>query len=206
MTTVASLLLAFSGGAFLWTFSEYLLHRWFHTARGSNLASKEHLAHHARLLYRVAAMTWLAWAGVLLVGLVGIPLVAWTVLPGAEAVVLGVGWVVAYFVYEWIHAANHLWEPRTTYGRWARRSHFHHHFGAPLRNHGVTTPLWDKVFGTYDNPAQVTVPRRMAMVWLLDDAGEVRPKHRATYLVRGTRTEIGPEEMGRALANQVPTV
>jgi sterol desaturase/sphingolipid hydroxylase (fatty acid hydroxylase superfamily) len=206
MTAVASLLLAFSGGAFLWTFSEYLLHRWFHTARGSNLASKEHLAHHARLLYRVAAMTWLAWAGVLLVGLVGIPLVAWTVLPGAEAVVLGVGWVVAYFVYEWIHAANHLWEPRTTYGRWARRSHFHHHFGAPLRNHGVTTPLWDKVFGTYDNPAQVTVPRRLAMVWLLDDAGEVRPKHRATYLVRGTRTEIGPEEMGRALANQVPTV
>jgi hypothetical protein len=46
----------------------------------------------------------------------------------------------------------------------------------------------------------------MAMVWLLDDAGEVRPEHRATYLVRGTRTEIGPEEMGRALANQVPTV
>jgi sterol desaturase/sphingolipid hydroxylase (fatty acid hydroxylase superfamily) len=206
MTTVASLLLAFSGGAFLWTFSEYLLHRWFHTARGSNPASKEHLAHHARRLYRVTAMNWLAWAGVLLVGLVGIPLVAWTVLPGAEAVVLGVGWVVAYFVYEWIHAANHLWEPRTTYGRWTRRSHFHHHFGAPLRNHGVTTPLWDKVFGTYDNPAQVTVPRRMAMVWLLDDAGEVRPEHCATYLVRGTRTEIGPEEMGRALANQVPTV
>jgi len=206
MTTVASLLLAFSGGAFLWTFSEYLLHRWFHTARGSNPASREHLAHHARRLYLVTAMNWLAWAGVLLVGLVGIPLVAWTVLPGAEAVVLGVGWVVAYFVYEWIHAANHLWEPRTTYGRWTRRSHFHHHFGAPLRNHGVTTPLWDKVFGTYDNPAQVTVPRRMAMVWLLDDAGEVRPEYRATYLVRGTRTEIGPEEMGRALANQVPTV
>jgi hypothetical protein len=42
MTTVASLLLAFSGGAFLWTFSEYLLHRWFHTARGSNPASREH--------------------------------------------------------------------------------------------------------------------------------------------------------------------
>jgi len=206
MTTVASLLLAFSGGAFLWTFSEYLLHRWFHTARGSNPASREHLAHHARRLYLVTAMNWLAWAGVLLVGLVGIPLVAWTVLPGAEAVVLGVGWVVAYFVYEWIHAANHLWEPRTTYGRWTRRSHFHHHFGAPLRNHGVTTPLWDKVFGTYDNPAQVTVPRRMAMVWLLDDAGEVRPEYRATYLVRGTRTEIGPEEMGRPLANQVPTV
>ena len=206
MTTVASLLLAFSGGAFLWTFSEYLLHRWFHTARGSNPASREHLAHHARRLYLVTAMNWLAWAGVLLVGLVGIPLVAWTVLPGAEAVVLGVGWVVAYFVYEWIHASNHLWEPRTTYGRWTRRSHFHHHFGAPLRNHGVTTPLWDKVFGTYDNPAQVTVPRRMAMVWLLDDAGEVRPEYRATYLVRGTRTEIGPEEMGRALANQVPTV
>jgi len=75
MTTVASLLLAFSGGAFLWTFSEYLLHRWFHTARGSNPASREHLAHHARRLYLVTAMNWLAWAGVLLVGLVGMVMV-----------------------------------------------------------------------------------------------------------------------------------
>ena len=205
MTTGLALLLAFAGGAFLWTFSEYVLHRWFHTARGANFASKEHLAHHARLEYQITAVSWLAWAGVLVVGLVGIPLAAWPVLPGAEALALGIGWVVAYFTYEWIHAANHLWAPRTAYGRWARRSHFQHHFGAPLRNHGVTTPLWDMIFRTYDAPVRVRVPRRLAMVWLLDETGEVRAEHRAAYAVRGTRTVIGPDELADALANQAPT-
>ncbi|MGA2835532.1 MAG: sterol desaturase family protein [Acidimicrobiales bacterium] len=205
MRPVLVLIAAFVGGMVLWTLSEYVLHRWFHIARGSNLASKEHLEHHARRRYLVNALSWLSWAGVLVVGLVAIPLVAWTVLPVPRAVALGAGWVTAYFAYEFIHAADHLWAPRTAYGRWARRSHFHHHFGAPLRNYGVTSPFWDKVFGTYERPMQVTVPRRMAMVWLLDDTGEVRPEHRSTYAVRGTRTEIGPDEIGRALANQAPT-
>ena len=206
MTAVAPLCAAFVAGLVLWSFCEYALHRWFHTARGANLASREHLAHHARRLYVVNALSWLVWAGVLLVGLVALPIVAWAALPLPWAIALGAGWVVAYFTYEFIHAANHRWAPRTAYGRWARRSHFHHHFGAPLRNFGVTTPWWDKVFRTYDDPAQVTVPRRMAMVWLLDDRGEVRPPHRATYVVRGTRTEIGPEELDRALDNRAPLV
>jgi len=113
---------AFLAGAFLWTFSEYVLHRWFHTARGTNFASREHLVHHARRRYRINATSWLAWAGVLLVGLVAIPLVAWTVLPAVDAMALGVGWVVAYFAYEWVHAMDHLKPARTAYGRWTRRS------------------------------------------------------------------------------------
>lgn len=204
--TAVTLLLAASIGAFVWTFSEYVLHRWFHTARGANLASKEHLAHHARPEYQITAMSWLAWAGVFLVGLVVLPLVAWVFVPTADALAFGVGWVVAYFTYEWIHAANHLWAPRTAYGRWTRRSHFHHHFAAPMRNHGVTTPLWDKVFGTYDSVEQLVVPRRLAMVWLLNEAGEVRLEHRSAYAVRGTRTTVGPDELADALSNQAPAI
>jgi hypothetical protein len=45
----------------------------------------------------------------------------------------------------------------------------------------------------------------MAMVWLLDEGGEVRPEHRASYVVGGTRTVIGPEEMSVALSNQPPS-
>jgi hypothetical protein len=44
------------------------------------------------------------------------------------------------------------------------------------------------------------------MVWLLDEDGEVRPEHRGTYVVRGTRTEVGPEELDRALSNQAPVI
>jgi sterol desaturase/sphingolipid hydroxylase (fatty acid hydroxylase superfamily) len=205
VTTDLTLVGAFCGGAFLWTFCEYVLHRWFHVARGSNLASSEHLRHHARRLYRVNAISWLAWAGVFIVGLGAMPIVTWVLLPYPVALAIGAGWVVAYFVYEGIHAVNHLRAPHTAYGRWTRKSHFHHHFGAPMKNFGVTVPLWDLVFRTYESPTAVVVPRRLAMVWLLDENGEVRAEHRRDYVVRGTRTEIGPEEIVDAFANRIPS-
>ncbi len=190
-------------GAFGWTFSEYIFHRWFHTARGSNFMSKEHLAHHARRLYGLGLL-WAAWIGVFLVGLGAIPLALHLMLSRSSAFAAGAGWTVAYFVYEAIHASNHLWAGRTRYGRWTRRHHFHHHFGAPLRNHGVTTPLWDIVFGTYDRIEHLTVPRRLAMVWLLDEHGDVKPEHATTYAVRGTATVIEPRELVDAFANRAP--
>jgi dihydroceramide fatty acyl 2-hydroxylase len=205
MNTALTLLAAFCGGAFLWTFCEYVLHRWFHVARGSNVASGEHLRHHARRLYRINLLSWLAWAGVFIVGLGVIPIVAWTVLPYTVALVIGAGWFVAYFAYELIHALNHLRAPRFAYGRWTRKSHFHHHFGATMKNFGVTVPLWDLVFRTYELPSAVVIPRRLAMVWLLDEDGEVRTEHRDEYVVRGTRTEIGPEDLVDAFANRAPS-
>ncbi len=196
---------AFVAGVFFWTFSEYVLHRWFHTARGKNFASHEHLAHHARPGYFVNWVSWLAWAGVILVGMVVLPVLAWLVVPLPVALVFGFGWTVAYFVYEWIHAGDHLWAPRTAYGRWARRAHLHHHLVAPLRNLGVTTPVWDLVFRTYDRAEHVQVPRRLASRWLIDDAGQVRPEFAETYEIRGRRTEVGPDDVLGALANRPPT-
>ena len=114
--------------------------------------------------------------------------------------------MVAYGWYEWVHAAAHLWAPRTTYGRWVRQSHFHHHFNEPLRNQGVTSPFWDHVFGTYTVPGQITVPRRMAMVWLLDADGNVKPVHQGTYAVRGKRAVAYEPELERAYTNLAPEV
>ena len=54
-----------------------------------------------------------------------------------------------------------------------------------MRNFGVTSPVWDKAFGTYDDPGVVTVPRRMAPVWLLDEAGAVKAEFADDYLTKG---------------------
>jgi hypothetical protein len=35
-------------------------------------------------------------------------------------------------------------------------------------NHGVTTPLWDIVFGTYEEPETIRVPKKIVMPWLID--------------------------------------
>ena len=184
MTSVAVLAGAIAGGVG-WTFSEYAFHRWFHVARDGNFACRIHLAHHARQEYQVNSVSVLMWGAVLFVGLAVLPLLLWCAVPGAVALAFGIAWATAYFVYEWIHAVDHLRPPRNAYGRWTRRTHFHHHFEAPLRNFGVTTPIWDLVFGTYDPVSQVAVPRRLVPVWLLDDLGGLKGEFADSYRVRG---------------------
>jgi sterol desaturase/sphingolipid hydroxylase (fatty acid hydroxylase superfamily) len=192
LTSVAGVAFGAVAGTVTWTFSEYVFHRWFHVTRAGNFARRTHLAHHARQDYLVNYASVVMGSAVLLVGVAVLPLLMGSAVPGAVALAFGVAWAAAYFVYEWIHAGDHLRPPRNAYGRWARRSHFHHHCEAPSRNFGVTTPLWDMVFGTYDSVSRVAVPRRLAPRWLFDDAGAVRGEFVDDYSVPGrpTPTEV----------------
>lgn len=91
-----------------------------------------------------------------------------------------------YVAYEVVHRRAHTHAPRGPYSRWVRRNHFTHHFLTPRTNHGVTSPLWDRVFGTHEPLGVVRVPARHAMPWLLDPAtGEVRAELAADYRLQG---------------------
>jgi len=195
-------------GGVLWSFFEYALHRWaFHEQRGRNYGSREHLRHHADPVYTLWN-NWPAWLGVLAVGRGLWRWVAASVVGASSSTAwaVGWGWVLGYAFYEWLHMACHLWAPRSAYGAFVRRHHFHHHFGAPLRNHGVTSPVWDLVFGTYDRVEKVVVPRRLAFRWLLDADGEVRPEHRSDYEVRGRKPLVKEEELEVAFSNEAPAL
>ena len=199
MTLPLALLLV-PAGWFTWTLAEYVLHRFgMHAAKGRGLASREHLRHHAdrdSVLEKWA----LSWAGVVAVAF------GWSALLHPA---FGIGWVVGYGFYDWQHYWAHRRAPRNRYQCFVRRHHFHHHFGHPMANHGVTWPLWDKAFGTYERPAAIRVPRRLAMVWLLDAAGAVRPEHAADYEVVG-RTPRDADQAARdltdAYANRAPSL
>lgn len=196
-------------GPLLWTFMEYVLHRFaFHEARGSNYGSREHLRHHGSD-DTVLESWYLSWAGVLLLGLglfpflgrlAGAPDVGWG---------LGIGYVVGYGFYDWIHWRAHRRPIANAYEARVRKHHFVHHFHAPMQNHGVTSAFWDKVFGTHVEVDRVVVPRRLAMRWLVDEHGEIRPEYRDTYVLRGatalddTQRRVDEE---RAFANQAPTL
>jgi len=83
-----------------------------------------------------------------------ISLIAACVLAGpARAVAFTTGLVGAYAAYEVAHRRTHTHPPTNRYARWARRNHLSHHFGTPMGNFGVTVPVWDRVFGTYEEPA-----------------------------------------------------
>ena len=77
-------------------------------------------------------------------------------------VALSLGWALGYGSSEWTHAMCPLRAPKNRYQRWVRRHHFHHHFGHPMANHGVTVGWWDRLFGTEEPPGTVKIPRRLA--------------------------------------------
>jgi len=186
VTTIVTVVLAFPAGWALWTLAEYVLHRFaMHELHGKGIMSREHLEHHVHSQWHFDRNHILSWTGMLLVGGLGwAPLAWWTAGPVA-GVTVAVGWAFGYFFYEYQHAVAHLRAPHTRYQRFVRRHHFHHHFGAPMANHGVSIAVWDKVFGTFEHPPIVRVPRRLALPWLVDDTGELRAEFADDYVLVG---------------------
>ena len=197
-------------GAVLWTLAEYVLHRFaMHELKGKGMMSREHLEHHVRSTWPFTASHLLSWSAMLVVGaIVWIPL-GWLAAGPAVGVALGLGWAAGYFFYEYHHAQAHLRGPSGRYSTWLRRHHFHHHFGHPMANHGVTIDLWDRVFGTLERAEIVRVPRRLALPWLVDADGALRPEFEGEYLLVGTAAD-GSErqamiDRARAFASVAPS-
>jgi dihydroceramide fatty acyl 2-hydroxylase len=166
---ILSAAIAGLSGVVTWTLLEYLLHRFLgHDKRTQpNFFSREHTRHHGEGDY--FAPTWKK--GIVAVAATGIvaPL---AMLLGGVAVgsAYTVGLIGMYLLYEWVHRRTHVHPGIGAYGRFLRRHHLSHHFTNPKKNHGVTTPIWDFVFGTFEPSERIRVPRRLAMVWLVDPA------------------------------------
>jgi sterol desaturase/sphingolipid hydroxylase (fatty acid hydroxylase superfamily) len=201
LVTSLTVLALLAAGAALWTLAEYLLHRFaMHELKGKGIMSREHLEHHVGSGWSFSSTHLLSWAGVILVGALVWAPIGWLLL-GPVGLTLGLGWCLGYAGYEHQHAMAHLRGPRGWYSTWLRRHHFHHHFGHPMSNHGVTTSVWDHVFGTCEHPEQVRVPRRLAQPWMLDDDGALRPEFTVDYvLVGSTDPDARAAQLDRARA------
>ena len=172
-------------GAFSWTFLEYVLHRWLgHDARyRRNPFGVEHVRHHVEGDYFAPSYKKLIIAAITSVVLC-VPAI---LLAGRT---LGIAYVLGlmgfYGAYEVLHRLEHTHPGIGPYGRWARRHHLYHHFVDGRANHGVTSPLWDFVFGTYRKPGVITVPRKLCVSWLKDPVtGDVRAAFADTYALKG---------------------
>ena len=203
-------IVGFAVGAFMWTFGEYALHRFaFHQMKGVGVGSRAHLDHHVHAGWRFDPLILWAWLGVVLVG-IGVAYLG-SFLNVPFGVALGAGWVWCYFFYEWHHAWSHHRGPKNQWERWVRMNHFYHHFGHPMLNQGVIVGWWDVVFKTQVKPDQVKVPRRLAMPWLIDDSGDVRPEYVDDYVLVGGKPKSDQpavdrtaEDHDRAYSNEAP--
>lgn len=133
-----------AAGLALWTAVEYFLHRFaFHS---DGVAGEEHRRHHfePRDPHYVAAPALISLPIFALI--FGAVLAAFRDL--ADTFLLCSGLAVGYILYEQVHYLAHHGTPRTAIGRFWRRYHMVHHFKDPDRGFGVTSPIWDYVFGT----------------------------------------------------------
>jgi len=143
-------------GVILWTFAEYTLHRWvFHHIGPRPWERRMHFVLHGvhhdfpqdsdRLVMPLGASIPLGVVFYFLFRLV---------LGGALGGPLFVGYGLGYLAYDGTHYAVHHFRMGSRWGRWIKRYHMiHHHTGVDAR-YGVSSPLWDWVFGTTGASAQ----------------------------------------------------
>lgn len=180
---ILSLSLSLLAGVISWSFAEYALHNWVgHVAKGKNEFSREHLRHHAQKDY--FAPTFKKWLLALPV-LIGAGFFAHLFAGPVYGSVYALGFGLTWLGYEQLHYRLHTVPPRGPLSRFLRRHHFAHHFQNPHKNHGVTSPLWDWVFGSFI-PAKgpLVVPRSHAMDWLLDLQGQIKLEFAQDYQLK----------------------
>ena len=136
-------------GVLLWTLLEYIIHRWaFHYEPKSSLGKKFHfIIHGVHHDYPNDATRLVMPPGV------SIPL---AVVFGGSFMFLFRGYYPAVFAgfgagylgYDMIHYATHHFAMRGRIGAALKRYHLRHHYQDDHSAFGVSTPIWDYVFGT----------------------------------------------------------
>jgi sterol desaturase/sphingolipid hydroxylase (fatty acid hydroxylase superfamily) len=127
-----------------WTLVEYLLHRFvFHRMP---LIADLHHVHHAAPRAYVSTPTWVSL--LVLGGLFFLPIWRLFTLNVAFGAVTGL--ITGWLWYGFVHHIIHYRRPRRLAVALKAASHRHllHHAASGSGNYGVTTPVWDYVFGT----------------------------------------------------------
>jgi sterol desaturase/sphingolipid hydroxylase (fatty acid hydroxylase superfamily) len=142
-------------GMFSWTLVEYTVHRFifhFHpgSVRAKRLVFLFHGIHHAQpqCKTRLVMPPAVSVPGAFLVyGLLSFGLGGLLGLPDWVDPVMA-GLAFGYLVYDLIHYATHHFPMRWGFLKFLKRYHMQHHYKTPARRFGVSSPLWDWVFGT----------------------------------------------------------
>lgn len=153
--SAAQVVVAFVLGLFLWTFTEYTMHRFvFHyrprTPWQEKVVYLFHEIHHVQPQCKTRLV---------MPPVVSIPLalIFYAVFYVVFGLLLGrpdwipvtfAGFVIGYLAYDLTHYATHHFPMRWGFLKFLKRYHMQHHYKTPDQRFGVSSPLWDVVFGT----------------------------------------------------------
>jgi sterol desaturase/sphingolipid hydroxylase (fatty acid hydroxylase superfamily) len=142
-------------GIFLWTFTEYTLHRFlFHykpkTPRQERVFFLFHGVHH----YQPQCKTRLVMPPIVSIPLAllfyGLYYLVLDVILGVPQWIAPMfsGFIFGYLIYDMTHYATHHLPMRSGALKYLKRYHMLHHYKTPEKRFGVSSPLWDVVFRT----------------------------------------------------------
>lgn len=140
----------FLAGFLITTFIEYCLHRWlFHfNAKTKDERLQLFLLHGYHHEFPNDPMRLvLPPIGIWPVALI-VAVIWWAVFRSYWFPIFA-GTAAGYIAYDWTHYYTHYFNPKRGIGRWLKRYHMLHHHDSPNHRYGITSPLWDLVFGTY---------------------------------------------------------
>jgi sterol desaturase/sphingolipid hydroxylase (fatty acid hydroxylase superfamily) len=136
-------------GILLWTLLEYLIHRYiFHYEPKSHLGKRLHYivhgVHHdypndARRLVMPPSIS---------VPLAVLFYVLFLLIFGRLAPGVFAGLVFGYVCYDMLHYATHHFPMKHGLWLWLKQYHLRHHYRDDDAGFGISSPLWDFVFGT----------------------------------------------------------
>lgn len=129
---------AFIFGLFLWTLIEYAVHGWLGHQSNTPVA-QVHRVHHLDEHRVFAVRAWLP--------LVVYSIASWFILGPGTAMVTWCGVLAGFIIYEAIHFRIHFRQPKSAFETYLKAHHLLHH-RHPDAYFGVTTPVWDLVFGS----------------------------------------------------------
>ena len=132
-------------GWFIWTFFEYIMHRfWMHGQHHKKTSDSDPFNHHHHHTHPTEIMvtTKQRWTGIMLV----ITLLALSTVLGDWFTIL-TGFVIGFVAFINMHWVLHqVWANRLVPK--LQEQHIHHHLKYPDHAFGVTTRFWDRMFRT----------------------------------------------------------
>ena len=147
--SIPRILTTFFGGMLFWSLFEYIAHRFlFHwipkTPRSTKFVYTLHGNHHhyprdRQRLFMPPLPSLLISST--LFGLMYLPL-------GAQVLMFFPGFILGYLMYGTMHYAIHAWNPPFKWMKPLWRNHHLHHYKNEHQGFGVSSTLWDHVFGT----------------------------------------------------------
>ena len=147
--TWSYIVLLFFAGIFSWTLFEYLMHRFVfhyvaHSPGAQRLIYIIHANHHE--YPRDKERLFMPPAPSLIMACIVFALQY--LIMGNNVFMFFPGFLLGYLIYGTMHYAIHAWNPPFKWMKPLWRNHHLHHYKEQEKGFGVSTTIWDRVFGT----------------------------------------------------------